>query len=458
MRVPRLRLSRRLRARLRAQRRWWRGRISGRARGAVLFPPAGRGMVAVETLAAPAGSGEAGEAGAGGAPRAEAAPARPGPRIAVLHATAGNGHKRAAEALATAVAGLDPDATVREVDTLVFASRWYRGTYAASYNAMAAHAPRLWGALYRSWGMAPVNRSTAPVRLALDRLNLRRLVRVVERERPDAVVCTHFLPVEALSPRRGRGLDAPLYCVITDFAAHPFWAFPHVDRYFVAAAAVADELAGHGVPRARIVVTGIPVDPRFARPIGRAAARARFGLDPERPAVLVMGGGHGVGPLGELAEQLVALGAGAQVLVVCGTNARLRDQIDQLPAGRTGRIRTLGFTREVDVLLEACDAVVGKAGGLTCSEALIKGTPLVLFRPTPGQEVRNARFLVSAGAAVLADSPAEVAGTLGRWLRDPAAVERMRAAQARLARPDAAAAIAEQVLADLTPERLPPEE
>src|SRR6185503_747819 len=154
----------------------------------------------------------------------------------------------------------------------------------------------MWGALYRSWAMAPINRGTAPVRLALDRLNLRRLVRVVERESPDAVVCTHFLPVEALSPVRGRGsLRVPLYCVITDFAAHPFWAFPYVDRYFVASHQVAEELTGHGVPATRIEVTGIPIDPRFAETIGRAVACARFGLDPSRPMILVMGGGRGVG-------------------------------------------------------------------------------------------------------------------------------------------------------------------
>jgi processive 1,2-diacylglycerol beta-glucosyltransferase len=447
MRVPRFRLGRRLRARLRAQRRWWRNRWLGGARGEVLFPPDGRGMVAVETLARPVASppDPALQLGRPGGDEAQ----RTGLRIAVLHATAGNGHKRAAEALAGATAALEPRATVREVDTLVFASRWYRGTYAASYNAMAQHAPRLWGALYHSWAIARVNRGTAPARLALDRLNLRRLVRVVEHERPDAVVCTHFLPVEALSAARGRGLGVPLHCVITDFTAHPFWAFPHVDRYFVAAEAVADELAGHGVPRSRIEVTGIPVDPRFARTVGRVQARLRFGLDPDRPLVLVMGGGGGVGPLGELAERLAQLTAGMQVLVVCGTNARLRDEIDQLPLGRTGRVRTLGFTQEVDVLLEACDVVVSKAGGLTCSEALVKRAPLVIFRPTPGQEVRNARFLESNGAAVEADSAESVVATVARWLSDPAAVAEVREAQARLARPDAAEAIARLVLGDI---------
>jgi processive 1,2-diacylglycerol beta-glucosyltransferase len=437
VRVPRIgrlripeKLTQRWRARLRAQRRWWRERWRDESGGDVLFPEVGGGMVAVGTLADPGRQG--------------------GPRVAILHATAGSGHKRAAQAIANALSVARSDAVVREVDTLVFASRLYRSTYAASYNAMAARAPRLWGALYHSWSSAPVNRSTAPVRLALDRLNLRRLSRVVEREAPDAVVCTHFLPVEALSHIRGRGkLRVPLYCVITDFGAHPFWAFPHVDRYFVATDETARELAGHGVPRQRIEVTGIPVDPAFGSPIGRDEARRRVGLDAREPAVLVMGGGSGVGPLVALADRLAALALRPRVIVVCGTNEGLRAEIDALPGARAGRIRTLGFTHEVDALLEACDVVVSKAGGLTCSEALIKRAPLVIFRPTPGQEVRNAQVLEAGGAAVHADSIGEVEAMVGSWLSDAAARERVREAAGRLARPNAAASIARRVLEDI---------
>jgi processive 1,2-diacylglycerol beta-glucosyltransferase len=345
---------------------------------------------------------------------------------------------------------------VREVDTLVFASRIYRGTYAASYNAMAARAPRLWGVLYHSWALAPVNRGAGPVRLALDRLNLQRLVRVVARERPDAIVCTHFLPIEALSHARGSGrLKVPLYCVITDFTAHPFWAFPNVDRYFVASEQVAAELAGHGVPRASIDVTGIPTDARFAATVGREAARAQLDLDPARPMVLVMGGGSGVGPLAELALKLARLPDRPEVVVVCGTNERLRREVASLAAtngngdggaSSRGRIIALGFTDHVDLLLEACDVVVSKAGGLTCAEALVKRAPLVIYRPTPGQEVRNAQFLEAGGAAKLADSEDEVAAVVRRWLDDDDARNRVRAGAARLAHPHAAEEIARHVL------------
>lgn len=423
LRLPQL--NAKWRARLRAQRAWWRRRLRLRAGGhEVLFPSAGGGVVAVETLAAGAG-----------------------PRIAILHATAGSGHRSAAIAIAQALAAAAPGAQVREVDALVFASLLYKRTYAQGYNTMAQRAPRLWGALYTLWAQERVNRAAGPTREALDRLALRGLVRVVEKERPDAIVCTHFLPVEALYPIRGRGrLDVPLHVVITDFTAHPLWAYPHVDRYFVASEEVAEQLAGHGVPRERIEVTGIPVDPRFSLAQGREAVRARFGFAQDRPLVLVMGGGGGVGPMAELAERLASLELEPQVLVLCGTNERLLEQLESLAPAYKGRLRAMGFSPHVDLLLEAADVVVSKAGGLTCAEALIKHTPLVVFRPTPGQEVGNARYLESGGAAVHADSLDTVAVTVSRWLTDPAALERARASSARLARPHAAADIARRVL------------
>lgn len=416
------------RARLRAQRAWWRRRLRLRAgEHAVLFPREGHGIVAIEPLAQGAG-----------------------PRIAILHATAGSGHRSAAVAIAKAIAAREPTATVHEVDTLVFASRFYRTAYSEGYNAMAQRAPRLWGALYALWAQQRVHKSAGPTREAFDRLALRSLVRVVERDRPDAIVCTHFLPVEALYPMRARGkLRVPLHVVITDFTAHPMWAYPHVDRYFVAAPEVADELHAHGVPRDRIEVAGIPVDPRFATTLGRDVVRRRFDLPADAPVVLVMGGGSGVGPMADLAERLAALPMKPFVIVVCGTNERLRLELQAMERPSGGRVRALGFTHEVDAWLEAADVLVSKAGGLTCSEALIKRTPLVVFRPTPGQEVANARHLEAGGAAVHADTVETVAATVGRWLSDPAARERVRANAGRMARPQAADAIAARVLETL---------
>ncbi len=436
-RIPRIKLPRmnaHWKARLRAQRAWWRRRLRALSDGhEVLFPAEGGGVVGVATLHASAAAG---------------------PRIAVLHATAGSGHKTAAIALSNALAAQSPDAMVREVDTLLFTSRLYRTSYSQGYLHVSSKAPVIWSAVYALSEQQRIVRALAPGREAFDRLSLRRLLRVVDREKPDAIVCTHFLPVEALWPRRRAGkLPVPLYVVITDFTANPVWVYPHVDRYFVASDLVADELHELGVPRERIEVTGIPVDPRFAHTIGRDAARARFGLDPAGHVVLVMGGGSGVGPMAELSSRLVALGSQPQVVVVCGMNEKLRRSLEDTPAARAGKLKPIGFTHEVDALLEAADVVVSKAGGLTCSEALIKRTPLVVFRPTPGQEVRNTQYLESGGAAVHASTVEDVALTVERWLADPAARARVRENAGQLAHPNAAADIAARVLEAIAKQR-----
>jgi len=195
-----------------------------------------------------------------------------------------------------------------------------------------------------------------------------------------------------------------------------------------------------------VIVTGIPVDARFATHIGRDAARARLGVDAKRPLVLVMGGGSGVGPLATLSERVAALPSKPLVVTVCGSNERLREQVAELAAAQTGDIRALGFTREVDVWMEAADVLVGKAGGLTCSEAMARNLPMVVYRPTPGQEVRNADLLQAHGAAVHADTLEEVEAAVQRWLSDRIALESARVGAAKLARPHAADTIAEFVL------------
>ncbi|MGH7726462.1 MAG: MGDG synthase family glycosyltransferase, partial [Candidatus Eiseniibacteriota bacterium] len=369
-------------------------------------------------------------------------------RILILHATAGSGHKRAAQALEQAFQKLAPSAHVRALDTLHFGSRLFQRGYSPAYNTLVGRVPRVWGLLYKGLEHPRIHRGTTPVRHALDRINVRQLVTWIERERPTAVVCTHFLPLEALAPRRLRGMLAcPLYCVITDFTAHPFWAIDGIDGTFVATAAVREELAAWGVEWERIHASGIPIDPRFtAGPLDRAASRQQFQLAPDRPTVLLMGGGNGIGPLANLAERLLALPAEPQLLVVCGRNARLRMRMRAVAETAPGRLRALGYTDQVPALLSAADVIVTKAGGLTCSESLAMGTPMVVFRPTPGQEEKNSLALSVAGAAVRARTFEQVASGVERILAHPALATSMREACRLLARPHAAEDIARRVL------------
>ncbi|MEO6462157.1 MAG: glycosyltransferase [Candidatus Eisenbacteria bacterium] len=375
-------------------------------------------------------------------------PADSQPRVLILHAAAGAGHRRAAEALEQSFNEIAPGGHARAHDTLHFGSRLFRRGYTPTYNTLVGRAPRVWGLLYKGLENPRIHRGTAPVRHALDRINVRDLVTFIDRERPTAVVCTHFLPLEALAPRRRRGLLAcPLSCVITDFTAHPFWAIDGIDATYVATGAVREELAGWGVAWERIHVTGIPIDRRFAGgPLPAAEARTHLQIDPARPTVLLMGGGNGVGPLANLAERLLGLAGQPQLLVVCGRNARLRMRMRAISDSAPGRLRAFGFTDQVPALLSAADVIVTKAGGLTCSESLAMGSPMVVFRPTPGQEERNSIALSEAGAAIRARSFEQVVSLVDRILAHPALHESMRQAALRLARPQAARDIARHVL------------
>ncbi len=374
--------------------------------------------------------------------------AAPTPRILILHATAGAGHRRAAEALEQAFRSLVPDGHARAHDTLHFGSRLFRRGYTPTYNTLVGRVPRVWGLLYKGLENPRIHRGTTPVRHALDRVNVRELVTFIDRERPTAVVCTHFLPLEALAPRRLRGqLGCPLTCVITDFTAHPFWAIDGIDATYVASGAVREELAGWGVAWEKIHVTGIPIDERFTRgPVPAAEARAHFAIDPARPTILLMGGGNGVGPLANLAERLLGLASAPQLLVVCGRNARLRMRMRAIGEAAPGRVRAFGFTDQVPMLLSAADVIVTKAGGLTCSESLAMETPMVVFRPTPGQEERNSLALSEAGAAIRARTFEQVVSSVDRILAHPALQEAMRQATRVLARPEAARDVARHVL------------
>lgn len=370
-------------------------------------------------------------------------------RILILHAQAGAGHKRAAESLEEAFRIVDPDSRVHALDTMLFASKLFQKTYAQTYNTIVQRAPKVWGMLY--WGLERkgVHRGMTPARIGVDRFNLRRLVKAIERFEPIAVVCTHFLPMGPLSRLAKKGeLGAPLYCVVTDFGAHPFWAFEGVTGYFVASPEAREDLTDWRVPWDTVSVTGIPVDLRFSKKEPQGAAREYLGLDPNRQTVLVMGGGNGVGPLVEMARRLLALSNQPQVVVLTGRNEEALHELQQLGADVGSRLRPVGFTDEVDRWLDASDLLVTKSGGLTCSESLAKRVPLVIFRPTPGQEDRNSQALTTVGAALRARTLEQVAESADRILRSEDLALSMRDACAFLGRPNAATDIARVVLRD----------
>lgn len=369
------------------------------------------------------------------------------PKILVLHASVGAGHTRAAKATAAALLAQAPDADVRVVDALDLARPLFARLYGRGYLKLVERAPALFGLLYELTDRKPRRGLGDRLRRALQRWGAAGLLDLLEDGGWDAVVHTHFLAPEiACALRREGRLHAPQLVVVTDYDAHRIWAHEPVERYCVAGPAAAASLRAHGVPGEAIAVTGIPVDPAFTQAVDRKTALKEFGLSEGYPVVVQASGGHGVGPVEEVYRALLASTIPSQLVVVCGRNEAARARLAAIrPPGRH-RVTLLGFTDRMRQLMAAADLLVTKPGGLTVSEALACGLPMALISPIPGQEERNADYLLENGAAVKASSPAALTGKVEALLASPPRLTEMRRRAEKLGHPLAAGAAARQAL------------
>lgn len=367
--------------------------------------------------------------------------------ILLLSVSAGAGHVRAAEALRATAALRHPGLTVRHLDVLEVVPRLFKRLYADSYLTIINRHPAFWGYLYHASDRSKPDGTLARLREALERLNTRALVKRIRELSPRLIVCTHFLPAQLLARLRRLGdLSAPTWVVVTDFDVHLLWVHAGLSGYCVASDEVAWRLRERGIGDTPVRVTGIPIDPAFAAMPPRAACAAELGLDPARRTVLAMSGGHGVGNLLGVAQRILAVPGDHQVVAMAGRNQELLAELRALGAAHPGRLAAQGFTRTPERLMACADLAVGKPGGLSTSECLAIGLPMLVVSPIPGQEERNSDHLLEHGAALKAHDAAGLEHRMRRILAEPGLLPRLAANARAIGRPQAAADVLAAVL------------
>jgi processive 1,2-diacylglycerol beta-glucosyltransferase len=382
-------------------------------------------------------------------------------KLLILSVSAGNGHVRAAQALAATAQSLAPPCTAVHIDAMAHVAAGFRKVYTDWYIQLVNRAPELWSYLHQRTDVTPHHAPSQRLRRGIERLSTGALVREIRREKPDAVICTHFLPAELLMRERNRGrIDYPVWLQITDYDLHNMWLVPGMTGYLAATEEVAFRLRARGVPAERIHVTGIPVMPAFSEPdspsLARDACVAGLGLDPSRPVLLMVSGGAGVGDLPSMVERVLGM-AGPdgkpndfQVVAVAGRNVEAHGKLEALARRHPGRVAAVGFTNEMHRMMAASDLVVTKPGGLTVSECLALGKPMLLISPIPGQEEHNAGFLMEEGAAWLAYDAIGLDYKVARLMADPAKLSAMAARSRALGKPQAARSVLQRVLGTAT--------
>lgn len=366
-------------------------------------------------------------------------------KVLIVYATGGMGHVTAAKAVEQAFAEKYPDVETKNVDVLDYSDPMYKKVFVDGYNWVSSRKPGVWGKLYRIFNKkASQKLPTLISRIAVEK----KFINFVKEYKPDYIVSTHPLPMILVSHSKEKELiDVLSGMVVTDFGCHSFWVDPEVNHYFCATPDVGKCLTGYGARPEKMVATGIPIHTKFAKVLDKAEIIQKLGLNPELKTVLIVGGQFNFDALTTIVNGVKKENDGkVQFLLVAGRDKELEAALNTSDLGKDKNINVYGFVDNMDEMMTAADLIFSKAGGLTVSECMAKGLPMVINRVIPGQEEDNVNYLVEKGAAVRASDFAGIVAEVNKLISDPNKLEQMHQAAKNIGHPNSAIDLADFVM------------
>ena len=362
-------------------------------------------------------------------------------RIAILTHGVGSGHMRASQAIHQALHDGADNVEARTIDVLDLAEPWFLRIYFHLYWLLVRRAPSVRRRLLE-WRQRRWLQKTVPDWLF--RRGCRSVLARLQSFRPHLVIVTEVgaARLAALGRREG-WFDAPILAAQTDFYSERAWVKNEIDVHCVGSEEARNQLISWGVSANRIVNCGVPVDASFALSFDRAELRRALGLHPKRPVVLVMGGGMGPAPLDTIIQSLEMCRQPVQVLAVAGKDRSMRLRLEALRGQLALDLRVFGWSESIPELMGAADLLITKPGGVTTSEALAAGLPMILTFPVPGMEERHLKFLVGRKVGLEAKGQDDIHALVSDLLDDPKRMEELSVRGREMARPDSAYAVAQ---------------
>ncbi len=374
------------------------------------------------------------------------------PKILIISSDTGGGHRSAAAAIAAGVQKfVEGDSYAIRVVRAVEESHHLSAKMVSIYNWVLRNKQHWMKYVY--WC---VNRFRPEARGFLYRRSLEYVRELFERWCPEVVVSVHPLTQHAFArvlKELGLADKVPLVTVVTDpcYGFWKGWACDDVTLYLVASEEAKQQLIDYGVSPQRIKVSGMPVHPKFELPDERSAQAARraLGLDPEKFTVFVNAGWVGGGNIPQIFRELVHGELDVQAIFLAGRNEELRAEAESVAAHAKFPVKVIGYSEQVEQLMQAANVMVSKLGGLTTFEALSCRVPIIADATTPPmpQESGAAHLLARRGAGVLLRRASDIVPEVRRMVEDSRYYSGLRAATAGLAFPDATRRIVEEITA-----------
>lgn len=246
--------------------------------------------------------------------------------------------------------------------------------------------------------------------------------------KPDVVVCTHVLSAAMMSVLKERGEWTGIVAgIVTDFTLHPLWEeAAYIDYYVTPSELLEYQMRHKGLNIDKMIPFGIPIKPEFSTSMDRAEARRSLNLSENKPTILLMSGSMGYGKIDKSLKKIDELPMNFQIMVVCGNNKKMYKKISKMQGSMKKDVRVYGYVDNVYMMMDAADCIITKPGGITSSEALAKGLPMIMVNPIPGHEQRNAEFMLNNGLALYATKSFPVDEAVFSLFRHPERVEDLR--------------------------------
>lgn len=366
-------------------------------------------------------------------------------RVVFLMSDTGGGHRAAAEAIRDAlIIRYGADQIDAKLVDVFRASAFPMNYMPEFYPWLINHSKNSWGFGYN---LSNTRRRADVLSRGMYMANARRFRQMALSNPADVVVCVHSV-IARPSMRAYASLDKrpPFITVVTDLVStHMFWYDRRAERCLVPTQTAYDRGLSCGLRPDQMRITGLPVHPGFTEKLSsQAEARADLNWDPDLPAILMVAGGEGMGPLYDTACAIDAKGLKCQIVIIAGKNKALKAKLEKYNWKQPTFIYP--FVTNMPQLMAAADMIVTKAGPATITEAGIAGLPLILSDAIPGQEDGNVEHVIENNAGAYAPTPQKVAATVEAWLAEgPEGLKQRSDNARRIANPNAVWEIAEEV-------------
>ena len=350
--------------------------------------------------------------------------------VIIFYASYGGGHLSAARSIKENIETNYKDVDVRLIDCMEYVNKVVNKVTTKAYSEMAKKAPRTWGKVYWKSQKGPL----AHISNASNKVLSIKLNKLFKDFKPELIISTHPFSSQMCAYLKKLGkLDAKIATVMTDYAPHDQWLVlnKYVDYYFVSHEGMKKKLHEKGIPNEKIFATGIPLSNKFLLKYDKAKILENFGLSPDRKTVLFFGGGEfGLGKTQtiKIFKSFVESNDNIQIVAISGKNVKMKENFEHLVEefNKQKYVKILEYTNKVPELMSISDLVVTKPGGLTTTESLASGLPIVIINPIPGQEEENATYLADHKVAIWIKKNDNVEQVLNDLFSDPTKMREMK--------------------------------